>query len=321
MQVRHHDDGLTHDIRRLIEFGDAGDNLALLATVHLQLQQLVGVWHRLGGQHQRRAQLQPGKVLNTDQGDIFRRLLRRGPGLLSALHGRGWRRCGRCVVFLVLLFDFGPAVLQSDRPVKHGLLGLVVIAVGAEIAHAFKLHAVLGLKRRQGRLDLAAGQNLQRVGIEIFHEVVAVLDVLRGFFGEEPVVEAQFGIDGVAGLDPVDRTLDLAAVDRVAALAVGIVGTMHFGDAAVGILHHLFAGDDVAPAQAHFLSGRQPEILGRGNLAEVVLINVQLATEGDFARAGRGIFGVIHGFQPFDLTGRVVTDHQLQRLQHRHVAR
>ncbi len=58
-----------------------------------------------------------------------------------------------------------PGIAQSRRTVKHRPAGTGILLVSAEIAQTFELETTLGFGRRQGRLDLAAGKDFQRLGI------------------------------------------------------------------------------------------------------------------------------------------------------------
>ncbi len=111
------------------------------------------------------------------------------------------------------------------------------IGIEAEVADALELEAVLKPGVGKRRLKLRAGEDLERVGIEIAEDVLAFFDVAGIGLGEELVVEADFSGDGVRGRNPVHGGLDLAAVGRVAAAAGGIVGAVHLDDVAVGIFH------------------------------------------------------------------------------------
>jgi len=51
---------------------------------------------------------------------------------------------------------------------------------------------------------------------------------------------------------------------------------------------------------------------------EIVAFDVELAAEGDAARAGGGIVRMVDGFELFALTFRIILDHDFQRPQHRH---
>ena len=62
------------------------------------------------------------------------------------------------------------------------------------------------------------------------------------------------------------------------------------------VFHHAVGGDEVGVAQAHFFAGGEAVVLGRRNLAEVVLLDVDLAGEGHLAGPGGGVFGVVGDF-------------------------
>ena len=115
---------------------------------------------------------------------------------------------------------------------------------------------------------------------------------VAGAFGvgvlEQAVVEADLGVEGVLGGDPVQGALDLAAVGGVAALGGGIVGAAELGDVAVGVLDDVGAGDEVGVAEADFLAGGEAEELLGWVFAEVVSLDVEGFGEGDlaFARGG-----------------------------------
>ena len=170
------------------------------------------------------------------------------------------------------------------------------VGVEAEVADALELEAVFELGVGERGLKLGAGEDLEGVGVEIVEDVLAFCEVVGIGLGEELVVEADFGGDGVGGRDPVHGRLDLAAVGGVAAAAGGIVGAVDFDDVAGCVFHDALGGDEVGVAQADFLAGRQAVVLGRRNFAEVVLLDVDLAREGHLAGAGGGIFGVVGDF-------------------------
>ncbi len=60
--------------------------------------------------------------------------------------------------------------------------------------------------------------------------------------------------------------------------------------------------------------------MGGGNLAEVVLLDINLAGKGHLAGTGGGVFGVVGGLDELLLTNRVVVDDQLEWVQHGHGA-
>ena len=84
-----------------------------------------------------------------------------------------------------------------------------------------------------------------------------------------------------------------AAIGRVAAAARRIISAVNFDHVARASLITLVGGDEVGVAQANFFARRQAIVLGRRNFAEVVLLNVDLAREGNLTGAGGGVFGVV----------------------------
>ena len=135
-------------------------------------------------------------------------------------------------------------------------------------------------------------------------------------------VEPHLGRDRIRRRHPVQRRLHLAPIRRrIAAARRRIVGAAQFHHLARGILHRLAAGDEVAVAQPHLAAGREAEELLRRVLHEVVALDIEFAAEGDRARAGGRVFGVVDRLQRFRAALGPVLDHQLQRPQHRHAPR
>ena len=175
-------------------------------------------------------------------------------------------------------FDLGPGVFEGEGAVEDQIARSGV-GIEAEVADALELEAVLQLGVGERGLQLGAGEDLQRVGVEIVEDVLAFGKIVGIGLGEELVVETDFGGDGVGGRDPVHGGLDLAAVGRVAAAAGRIVGAVHLDDVAGRVFHHALGGDEVGVAQAHLLAGREAVVLGRRNLAEVVLLDINRSLE------------------------------------------
>ena len=99
------------------------------------------------------------------------------------------------------------------------ILGAILV-IKAEIPKAHELEArrglalLFGLVGRRGdvahaRLDLAAGQHVERIRIQAGKEILGGIG-LR--IGEEVVILAHLSLDAVFCVDPMDRrALDLAA--------------------------------------------------------------------------------------------------------------
>src|SRR5580704_12142950 len=93
--------------------------------------------------------------------------------------------------------------------------------------------------------------------------------------------------------------LYLAAVGRVAPAACRIVGAMHLDNVAALVFDDALSGDEVGIAQPHLFAGREPVVLRRRNLAEIVVIDKNFARERNLASSGRWIFGVVGHFNEF----------------------
>ena len=112
-------------------------------------------------------------------------------------------------------------------------------------------------------------------------------------FGEEAVVEADFGVHGVRGADPMDRAFDFACGGRAASLTVeigGATGSVMLPLTSLTTSSHF---DDVGVFQPHFAAGLQTEEFRRRHFGEVVALDVEFAAERDFAFAGGFVLGII----------------------------
>ena len=112
--------------------------------------------------------------------------------------------------------------------------------------------------------------------------------------------------------------LDLAPVRRVAAAGLGIVGAAQLDHLSRVILDRLAAGQVVGVAQADLAARRQAEELLRRVLHEVAALDKELAAERDLAGAGALVLGIVDRLEQFRLALRVVLDHHLQGIEHRH---
>lgn len=100
----------------------------------------------------------------------------------------------------------------------------------------------------------------------------------------------------------------LSAVGCVAATGCGVVGAVQFGDIAIGVFGYAGAGDEIGVAEADFSAGGQAVELFRGALHKVIVLDVEFSGEGDFARTGGGVFGVVDGIEVFDFILGVIID-------------
>src|SRR5215470_18510547 len=177
--------------------------------------------------------------------------------------------------------DLPPGVAQPHRAIENGAPRRGVARVDAEVAGSLELDQVANLGRREGRLDLAVGEHGERLRIQRGAEI---LRVVRLGLGEQRVVEPHLGPSGVGGGNPVDGALHVAPF-AVAAQGLGIVLAAHLDDLPGRVRLEVRALDDVGVSQAHLGAGGEPEVLLGRHLAEVVLLDPQLAAEGDLARA------------------------------------
>ena len=64
-------------------------------------------------------------------------------------------------------------VLQTDGAVEHKMVGSGILAVGAEVAQTHELEGGGSLDVGQGGLQLAAGENFQRTGVQAGQIILA----------------------------------------------------------------------------------------------------------------------------------------------------
>ena len=139
---------------------------------------------------------------------------------------------------------------QRDGSVEDWVFRCGIFGVVAEVAEAFELEGSVGIG--EGRFEFAIGESLERIRVEVVGEVAAILDLIGVFGGEEAIVQAYLGLEGVGSGDPVNGALDLATVGGVSASGGGIVGAAQFGDFAVLVLDDFSAGDVIGVLEAYF---------------------------------------------------------------------
>ena len=206
------------------------------------------------------------------------------------------------------------AVAQGHDTIVHA----GVLRVGSEETGAHELELIAGLCVGQSLFQLAALADDNAVGIQIILVVAALRDGIHVRLGEELVVQAYLGIHGVGGAHPVDGTLDLAAIGRVAVAGLEVGSAVDDSDAAVGVLLDALALDDIAAHQTDFAADGQALELRRRHLGEVLVLDPQLLREGDLAGSGVVGFtvGVVGDVEILGLVGGVVVHHQLDGVQH-----
>jgi len=157
------------------------------------------------------------------------------------------------------------------------------------------LEAVAGFRAREAGFELG-GDGFEGVGVEVGFEVVG------DFFDvEEAIVEADFGAEGVCGGDPMDGAFYFAAGLGLARAGFGIEGAAEFNDLAGGVFDDFVALNDADVAKADFAAGGEAEVFFGRIFHEVVALDVEGAGEGNFAGASGRVFGVVDGFDLFDV--------------------
>ena len=204
------------------------------------------------------------------------------------------------------------AVLQRDRAVEDKMLRSRVAVVEAEVALTHELEAlgVLALfghrQLAETGFDLAAGENLETVGIDAVKEVLVRAVRLR--ITEQIVVETNLGVDRGVCVDPVDgRALDLAPVGRITAAPLGVILAVDLRHTAVGVLLAAGAGDQIRALEANLEAGVHTLVFRLGNLHEVVRFDPQLAGEADLARAVFRTQGIILDRQKLGFALRLIS--------------
>ncbi len=124
----------------------------------------------------------------------------------------------------------------------------------------------------------------------------------------------------MTGRHPVDHALHAAAVARRAVARLRIVGAVQLHDVSLGILDDLFALDEVGVAQTHLVARAQAVVFLGGDLHEVLAFDVDHLREGNTARSGLGILGVVDRLELLLASLFVVVDDYLQRVEHGHAA-
>src|SRR5262245_9007659 len=193
----------------------------------------------------------------------------------------------------VLPRDLGPAVAQRDGAIPDGRAGARV-RVHAEVPEPLELHARAGRRGGEAGLEPGALHDLERTRVQAREEIGALGHVHRILDTEQHVVEPHLDGLGMRRREPMDRAPHLAPVGRRAAARVRVVAAAHLPDRArLRVAVEARAGHQVRVAKAHLASGCEAvEALRRLGL-EVVGLDPERAREGQWARAGRRILGVV----------------------------
>ena len=174
------------------------------------------------------------------------------------------------------------------------MLGSGVLGVGAEVTQTHELEGGGSLGTCQAGFYLTAGEDFQRIGVQVLHQSfhaggVGVNSV------EQVVVQTDLCVHSGLGIHPVDGSaLDLAAVGGIAAPGLGIVGSKNLHHIAVFVGDAAGALDQVGTLQTALGAvGVQALVLGNGLSQEIIGLDPQVPGEGDLTGAVLGTVGVV----------------------------
>ena len=218
---------------------------------------------------------------------------------------------GRAELFLTGRLS-RPSIAESDGAVEHKSSGRVVFGVGREVAETFELKALAGLGVSEGGFEFG-GDDFERLRVYMLEKVVARA---RFWHGEEAIVEAYFGVDGLGRADPVDGAFDFFVGVGLAGARGEIGGATQLGDQARGVFHDFIELDDAGVFQAHLAAWFEAEIFRRRYLGEIVALDVDFAGQSEGSGRGRFVLGIIGGFAGDRFPGGDVGEHEFDRLQH-----
>ena len=191
-------------------------------------------------------------------------------------------------VIYFLLCGFETVAQGDDAVVNAGVLG-----VRGKEAGAHELEFLTGLCILQAFFQLAALAHNNAFRVQVVLVIAALGDGVHVGLGEQLVVQAHLGVDAVGSADPMDGALDLAAVGGVAVAGLQVGGAVDGSDAAVRVLVHTGALDDVGTHQADFPAEGQALELGRRHLGKVLVGVVfqkrQRAREVELRVGGHGV--------------------------------
>ena len=143
---------------------------------------------------------------------------------------------------------------------------------------------------------------------------------IRLGYGEQPIVQADFSLDGVHGADPVDGTLDLFPGIRPTRARIEVGRAAEFRHLARGVLDHFVALDDARVLEADFAARAQAEVLRRWNLPEVIALDVDFAGEQHLADTRGRVFRIVHRVDLDHFARGEIGQHDLDRIEHREAA-
>lgn len=150
-------------------------------------------------------------------------------------------------------------------------------------------------------------------------EVVTSVFSFRLWEGEKALVDADFGVDGVLGGDPVDGGFHLSAFG-VFSESVGIVGAVDLSDVALLVFDDAGANDAIRVAEADFGAWGETEEFLRRVFHKIVPLDIKLAAERDRAGACVGILRIVDRLHHLLLIFRIIVDDDFDGIEHGHDA-
>jgi len=100
-----------------------------------------------------------------------------------------------------------------------------------------------------------------------------------------------------------------------------IVSATKLGNLTILIFDHFITGDKVGVSKTNFSTRSQAEKFLGWVFAEIFLLDVKHTGEGNLPGSHIGILRVVHCFQHFGLTFRIICYHHFQWIEHTHKTR
>lgn len=216
------------------------------------------------------------------------------------------------------LFPFAPGVAERGGAVEDGgLAGDVFFCIRDEVAHALELAGEAGRFGGERGFDFR-GDGFDGVGIEDAQETTFGGIGIRD--GEESVVEADFGIGGGGGIDPMDGGFADDAFGGVFAGGVWKEFGADEGNFSRVVFLEANALDDGAATEADVFVRGEAEVFLLGNFLEIVALDENFGREGDFALAEGFVLRVVGNYGGRRRFIGKVFDDDFQRIEHGHAA-
>ena len=159
----------------------------------------------------------------------------------------------------------------------------------------------------------------QRIRVHIEGTVFFVVNTL--FFIYDIFVETNGCFACIGSFYPVDRSFDFTSVRSVAALGSRIVSTVYNTHSTVIICFISCTGDEVSVHKTNFSTYKKSLVFTWRLDHEVLTLNIKLLTKWKLTCSESFVFHVVRSFQVFNLTFRIVIDHEFDRIKDCHHTR